>query len=175
MTRQAKDRANSTPVPPGGSIAHPEPTAQTTQPGNLRDLIRDLDTDRTVEEVELARGLLATLSATGQLDLLLPVLADEVRRVRRAHVLRVERASFGTDSKVAEGGWLRLLPEGFANPRTGRWITWGNATVEDHEARIGWLTGQIDALGQDVDRHQRAIKVIREHGVSCLAEVEAVV
>lgn len=139
----------------------------------LRDLIRDLDTDPKVEEVELARTAIATLSTTGQLDLLLPVLADEVRRVRRAHVLRVERASFGTGGEAAEGGWLRLLPEGFANPRTGSWVTWGEATVEDHEARIGWLQGQMEALGQDVDRHQQAIKVIRERGVSCLAEVEA--
>lgn len=173
MTRQASDPANPTPDAPGGSIPGPTPISGPTPPGTLRDLIREADTDPTAEEVELARTLIEALRSSGQFDLLLPVLADEIRRVRRAHVLRVERATFGpTGGEAAEGGWLRLLPEGFVLP-DGRWVTWGEATVEDHEARIGWLTGQMEALGQDVDRHRQAIKVIRQHGVSCLAEVEA--
>lgn len=157
---------------PGGSTSVPQPLSTATQPGTLRDLIREVDTDRTAEEVELARRVLATLTGSGQLDLLLPILADEIRRVRRHRTARIERATIGGQGEGAEGGWLRLLPEGFVLP-DGRWVTWGEATVEDHEARIGWLSGQIEALGQDVDRHQQAIKVIREHGVSCLAEVEA--
>lgn len=173
-TRRATVVAKPDRVPPGGSTQGAIPNEAPTQPGGtLRDLIREVDTDRSVEEMELARAVSETLSGSGRLHLLLPILADEIRRVRRAHVLRVERATFRKAGEPAEGGWLRLLPEGFANPRTGRWVTWGQATVEDHEARIGWLTGQMEALGQDVDRHQQAIKIIREHGVTCLAEVEA--
>lgn len=150
----------------------PEPTSDAVG-GSLRDLIREVDTDRTVTDADLARSLIETLRTRGQVDLLLPILTDEIRRVRRHRVLRIERETFGREGgQPAEGGWLRLLPESFALP-DGRLVTWGDATVEDHEARLEWLRGQIHALTQDVDRHEQAIKVIREHGATCLAEVES--
>lgn len=175
-TSRATRRANAVPKPikaaPGGSMHIPQPDDRATRPGvsSLQKLIREADTDHSVEEVELARVVLDALLRSGQLDLLLPILADEIRRIRRAQVRRIERRV--GESPSAQGGWLQLLPEGFATV-DGRFVTWGEATVEDHEGRIEWLQGQIEALGQDVERHQQAIKLIREHGVTCLAEVEA--
>jgi len=175
-TRRAKLEAKPEPDPPGGSTPSTDPTAPPTRPGgsSLRDLIREADTDRTVTDADLARVLLDALTASGQVGLLMPILTDEVRRVRRFQVARIERETFGgqTGGEPAEGGWLRLLPESLTLP-DGRLVTWGTATVEDHEARIEWLNGQIGALAADVDRHEQAVKLIREHGATCLAEIEA--
>lgn len=175
-TRRAMDHAQSGVLPPGGSRDLPKPKGDATRPGgpSLRDLIREIDTDRTVPDVDLAQRLLDALGSSGQVGLLLPILTDEVRRLRRRHVAWVERQTFRDLSagEPAEGGWLRLLPESFVLP-DGRMVTWGTATVEDHEARIEWLNGQMHALAQDVDRHEQAVKLIREHGATCLAEIEA--
>jgi hypothetical protein len=174
MTRRASPLTKPAAISPGGSNRLASPSATSTRPGDpsLRDLIREADTDRTVADADLARRLLDALMQRGQVGLLVTILTDEVRRVRRFQVARVERQTFGAQGgEPAEGGWLRLLPESFVLP-DGRMVTWGQATVEDHEARIGWLRGQMDALGQDVDRHQQAVKLIREHGATCLAEIE---
>jgi hypothetical protein len=176
VTRRARVASKPDHRAPGGSKQAPESTAEPTRPGgpSLRDRIREADTDRAVTDVDLARVLLDALCSSGQVDLLLPILTDEVRRLRRRRVAWIERQTFGGQAggEPAEGGWLRLLPESFVLP-DGRMVTWGTATVEDHEARVEWLNGQIHALVSDVDRHEQAVKLIREHGVTCLAEIEA--
>jgi len=175
-TRRAEARPEPKLHPPGGSNDGAKPAPGTTRPGgpSLRDLIREADTGPQIDDTDLARSLLETLLARGQVGVLLPILADEVRRLRRRHVRQVEQQTFRGQSEPAEGGWLRLLPEFFTVP-DGRMVTWGTATVEDHEARMEWLHGQIHALASDVDRHEQAVKLIREHGVTCLAEIEAAV
>jgi hypothetical protein len=163
MTRRANEGAEPSFQPPAGSTSEPQ----------IRDLIRTADTDRSVEERVLAMRLVVELHTSGRCNLLVPLLTDEIRRLRRRHTLRVERGvKLASDAPAADGGWLQLLEEGFATV-DGRFVTWGEATVEDHESRLEWLRGQVAALNEDVDRHEQAIKLIREHGVTCLAEVEA--
>jgi hypothetical protein len=189
MSRRAGVDAKSKDVPPGGSSVPAQPTEHPARRAaakpesnprapdgsgytELYEVIRAADTDRTVEARILAMRLMVKLHTEKRCSLLVPILAKEIAQMRRRHVRGVEqKVRFTGEASAADGGWLQLLPEGFAIP-DGRFVTWAEATVEDHEARIEWLQGQIEALGQDVDRHQQAIKLIREHGVTCLAEVE---
>lgn len=53
----------------------------------------------------------------------------------------------------------------------GRWVSWAEATVEDHEQRLGMLIAQRAGLDRTINLHQRAVEQILEAGVSCLCEV----
>lgn len=53
----------------------------------------------------------------------------------------------------------------------GREVTWGEATVADHQARIDAQVAHAAGTLEDVQRHAAAIELLNESGVSCLAEV----
>lgn len=53
----------------------------------------------------------------------------------------------------------------------GAVVTWGTATVPDHERRISLLEGNIQGNLEAATRHAVAIRKIKESGVSCLAEI----
>lgn len=53
----------------------------------------------------------------------------------------------------------------------GRYVTWGEATVEDHRLRIGLLQELRNGVNDTIDRHGKAIDQITAAGVSCLNDV----
>lgn len=63
-----------------------------------------------------------------------------------------------------------LAPSQFALG-DGRRVTWGEATVSEHETRAEMLTGQAAGVAETAARHVAAVKMIREGGVSCLADL----
>ena len=50
-------------------------------------------------------------------------------------------------------------------------ISWGKATIEQHEQRIAFLEKQREGLGRTITQHQDAIKAIRQAGASCLNDL----
>lgn len=60
----------------------------------------------------------------------------------------------------------------FAPARGDDKVTWGDATVDHHEKRIFLLETYRAGLARTADMHREAIRIIREAGVTCLADVE---
>lgn len=53
----------------------------------------------------------------------------------------------------------------------GSQVTWGAATSEQHERRIEMLAGNASGVIETAARHVAAVRMIREAGVACLAEI----
>lgn len=65
-----------------------------------------------------------------------------------------------------------LLAMSFAVDGTGTTVTWGGASVEQHEARIKMLTRNVSANLEAARRHQAAIvDITATPGARCLADV----
>ncbi|MDL9947771.1 hypothetical protein QSJ19_19745 [Gordonia sp. ABSL11-1] len=60
-----------------------------------------------------------------------------------------------------------LLDSTFAMP-DGTTVAWGDATIDQHQARITMLTKNIAANTEAASRHQRAIRDLETHGVASL-------
>lgn len=53
-------------------------------------------------------------------------------------------------------------------------VTWGDATAEQHEQRIEMLTRNAAGVVETAARHAAAVRMIRESGVACLAQIGGV-
>lgn len=104
------------------------------------------------------------------------VTRDECRRLQRATVRAAEWASDDqtpNDTQcppvVAGSSRSDYLAERFY---TGsRYVTWGEATVEDHQARIVYLETLVAGTRRTIDRHREAVASITEAGVACLDQL----
>lgn len=122
-------------------------------------------------------------------DLLTPLLTWYMRHaLKRPATKRAERRWFaptddsplgppevtlpasGADKKTVPAELRDLCAKEFALP-DGRWVKWGNATVEEHEAVADWCESRAGELLQLGDRHRWAAKEIREHGTTCLGDI----
>jgi hypothetical protein len=56
----------------------------------------------------------------------------------------------------------------------GSQVTWGDATAEQHEQRIEMLTRNAVGVVETAARHAAAVRMIRESGATCLAQIEGV-
>lgn len=105
--------------------------------------------------------------------LLLPILTEAFLMYRRTATRNVERRvpveAVFTDQTSLEQRRHRLEAT-FALP-DGRRVSWDDATEAEHLARIGYLQKHIAGIEETIDSHRAAVALIREHGVSCLAEI----
>jgi len=53
----------------------------------------------------------------------------------------------------------------------GTRVTWGEATVEQHQRRAAMLRTHADRVMMTADRHERAAALIAEGGATCLADL----
>lgn len=120
--------------------------------------------------------------------LLRPALLDFCRNRIRVTAAAVEqeffRAAAGVTRTPSPTGrkqrkTVRVIPmqtvddfirSGFARG-DGKWVAWGEATVDDHQQRIGMLARNRNVLQQEICQHQLAVTWIRKAGVSCLGEI----
>ena len=104
--------------------------------------------------------------------LLAPILAEALLIRRRSQTRSIERTvpldSLADRSRVADR--RRLLDEHFTVG--DRYVSWGDATIADHEARIAYLRRYIAGLNDTIERHYQAITMIRAAGATCLNEIE---
>lgn len=54
----------------------------------------------------------------------------------------------------------------------GERVRWVDATIADHEKRIGFLGAKASGIKQTMGRHQKAIDLIQEHEVKCLGDID---
>jgi hypothetical protein len=114
-------------------------------------------------------------------DELFSLVVDEVRRRRRALVRQREREVIITQQQMVRTGGVAATIANFQTtgfrdlPFTlpgGRRVVWGLATVEEHEERVRMLQRHQVALGESIDQHQYAIRLISANpGANCLNDV----
>lgn len=65
----------------------------------------------------------------------------------------------------------QLLLRGFPLP-SGRWVTYEESTPEDHEERARWQRGRAESVAKDAERHENLARLMREHGVERLGDLD---
>jgi hypothetical protein len=149
-------------------------TTTTTYP-SLKELD---DGHQELSNVELAGLWLDCLGVGGQpRNLLLPIVADEVRRRRRAdvrgqeaRVLRNEHRRGGTPVDQDE---MKKLLNATMQLNFGVSVRVGDATEADWQKRKEFLESQRFALQRSIDRCDVAIEILQQHQARTLAEVPA--
>ena len=110
-------------------------------------------------------------------DLFGGLLVLECRRLQRNFARRIEEgASLGQRSHDAKKADADAGPSrtDFLATRfyTGdRYVTWGEATVEDHRSRIAYLASLRNGIDATIQRHADAIEQIEAAGVATLADL----
>lgn len=115
------------------------------------------------------------------------ILLDECRRSLRAHALRLERSinlvnlggqnacdtqyecAAEVDDTTDRKAWLaaRFTVGG------GRWVTWGDATIADHEARIQFLDRYRSGIDRTIGRHSAAVDLLKSTQADTLGDLDA--
>ena len=137
----------------------------TEKVGTLADIVRRCDDGSDVYEV--AAAVLAHAKAIG---VLMPIVADEVRRIRRASVRAVEATYFGSPADPVAAR-KQLLAEAFYVPGMGM-VEWGEATAEQHESAAAELRSKAAALEVTALRHEASAQEIRKARARCLNQIK---
>lgn len=122
---------------------------------------------------EAADQLIAKMRKADLAALVRPLLVVHAQRYSRIATAALERE---VDRRIAEGEdpisvRRKLSESSFALP-DGRYVTWLDATADDHRARAAWQRGQAASCVADAERHEVAAAAIEAAGVSCLREIE---
>lgn len=121
---------------------------------------------------DTADAILAALRLNHmQREALHTLVLDYCTNADRHRVRDVEAAAIRRGVPVDSCERARLLVESFWLP-SGVRVSWGDATVEQHQQRIDWLSNQIAGISATIARHQQAIDAIVEAGASCLNDIE---
>jgi hypothetical protein len=97
-----------------------------------------------------------------------PFILRDARRIARLLTRRIEDRAFGGGAGSAAREVLARLefhmPDGSA-------VAWEDSTREHHELRCAWLRTYIGSLEEDLDRHERAAKLLADRGVERLGDI----
>ena len=144
------------------------------------------DLDAAIDSGETAETITAELSQSIVLFLVRRYAADRLRR-RTRHVER----TVSVDDITAVAGDTdrpRLVDVSKVTPTCGRsdienlarqtfpgvdghLVTWAEATIADHEARIASLWSHIVGVQATVSRHVAAVQAIKARGASCFGDL----
>ena len=125
---------------------------------------------------DIARRIRRKVSAEDMLRL----LAREVEWTQRGLARIVEheammafRARFAESLPPLPGvdPGLRALFRSAFSLGDGTSVTWGAATIEQHEQRIAFLELQRNGINRTIAQHQDAIRLITEAGTTCLDDL----
>lgn len=122
------------------------------------------DIDSTAKAIAGAIGLSGL-----QYRVLLPLIRDEVRRLWRSTARDVE-PSFSASEAVDPAADRRSYLEARFKGVSG-YVTWGEATVEDHRAYVDMLQKLRGGIERTIAAHEQAIEQIVAAGVTCLNDI----
>lgn len=105
-------------------------------------------------------------------DYVWPAVRNEAHGLHREHHRQIEDRALGEAGVRARQAARVKLPVSTFRLGDGKEVEWGKATTVQHMARIAWQNTQIDAIKLDIARHERAVELIRAHGVDCLDEID---
>ena len=147
---------------------------------SLNEVIREIAVRRPHDDPRrLAMDALKDINT----DELTALLAEAIEHAQRQISRDVERSAF-TDLFANQSGavcipnietgdalktFLALLSTRFSTGK-GKTVTWGDATIEHHQQRIAFLENMRGGIAETIERHQNAIKIIRDRDVECLNE-----
>lgn len=144
------------------------------------EYLRALATERPDWDAEaIAAAALRRLKVGSHVTrILLPVVTDGARQLLRNDVRVIERAAFPRSARrelgeIVQSGLerKRLLDATFIVNDGRAPVRWGEATIEDHQARIDMLAKMRNGIDDTISRHQEAIALIQANGVRCLNDV----
>lgn len=130
---------------------------------------------------KLAREVLKQLPQTELIKILAHLVVNEQRLV----VLAQEREVFEsfvnrTATSLARkrimdssaDSFRALLQSPFAIG-DGQKVTWGQATIEQHQRRVMYLQKLRDGIDRTIEQHQAAIALLESSAASCLDDLES--
>lgn len=97
-----------------------------------------------------------------------PSVLRDARRISRGLMRQAENAAFGAGSTRQDRIALARVEFGLPDGTT---VTWADSGPEHHERRVAWLRTYIGALEEDLERHERALKLLAEHGAARLSDI----
>jgi len=133
--------------------------------------------DGDVSLADATRRFILDLEPEERDEMLYRLAYNRVRITLRSRTRTAERRVFGDDPAappldVARSMVSEFRDERFALP-SGDWVTWLGATVADHRERADWQRALAGGCVEDAERHETAIAMIEEAGVTCLRELTA--
>lgn len=105
-------------------------------------------------------------------ELTMPLVIGMVSNQRRRDTRTAERRVFEGGELADPTGELRDLLDRSMQLDDGRLVGWGEATVEDHRARIAYLQRLVDGIERTIAVHRVAIATISAAEATCLAELD---
>ncbi len=135
------------------------------------------------EQRTVAAEALAIQAMTKHRAHVLGLVVEEIERLRRSAVRHTEQSQFDEMirqmkplplagpgpalSSGALGAFMELLRSPFSlGDKTT--VTWGEATIEQHQQRIEMLTGMARGIESTIRRHEEAVALLKETGAECL-------
>ena len=106
-------------------------------------------------------------------EVFFPLLKIECRRRYRALVSAAEHSNEKAKHPTPGDDRSAYLNKRFA-VGDGRYVLWGEATIEDHRSRIAMLTSLRNGIDDTIDRHNQAVKILITAKATCLNDIEAV-
>jgi hypothetical protein len=148
------------------------------RPANIYDILRSVDGGGDLEQVvklALQKIISDEYTPEEQRDILHPAVREVARRTRRNREKHREDVAF-SESVDDLSALRKLRDEKFLDPgsktRPPSQTTWGQATDEQHDAREHYLrTVIIGPTMETANRHAAAARLIRERGVTRLADL----
>lgn len=123
-----------------------------------------------LDDDDLAQMAIRAASPAELAPLVLNIVRAARRRLTRAAEREVARLiSNGVDLDRIETRKI-LLNETFPL-EDGTFVSWGEATIADHQKRLEVLCSKRDGLNATIALHHHAIEKIAEHGARCLNDV----
>ena len=147
----------------------------------MTEISEIIDQHQTGDPDETAAAVMDALEVPAKWrDLFYGLLRDECRRTLRGHVRGLERGNpghreHGTHPRVAGvAATPAATRDAYLNARfyTGtKYVTWGEATIEQHLERIAYLSKLQSGISDTIARHQHAVDVLVAAGADCLSHV----
>lgn len=131
-------------------------------------MLWDGDLYTTAEKLEVELDLNDTQRA-----LLHDVLVNAVRLVMHQNHQPLDERHLSADAKkldVSGDKRFAFLRDAFALP-DGTFVTWGEATVLDHEARVAMLHKLRDGIERTISKHQSVMAQLVQSKVRCLNDL----
>lgn len=140
----------------------------------MRDRIhRELSEHPDLDDETVAKQVVDSYRARADLaEAVMPLVVDKVANLRRRDTRRTERRVFEGGEVVDPTGELRNLLDRSIRLDDGRFVPWGEATVEDHRNRIAYLQRLADGIERTISVHRLAIATITAAKVETLGELD---
>lgn len=125
--------------------------------------------DKGASPEKAAARVLRALTDSELRALARPLVEWQAKKIYRDTTRKIEVTADLTEPTSRQ----TLVARQFPLP-DGRWVTWGQATADDHRLRAGWQRNHADACVADAVRHEDAAALLDTRKVRCLDDLAGV-